>query len=217
MPDLVYTDSSGRVVTEPRLDSSGMKAGHLFRIEPRDLIKLPEGSRIFKLPGRRAVGYDRFSRRFVSSYAAAAAAFLPPGYTVTYSPAYTEALRPAELPLFSYAALARVAGSIFTAAVRVDKDIRHDARFINMAAVRANIRKARKSLRGNRLVRQLETCATEYGCPNAQNFFLGRYECPLPTSPSCNASCAGCISLKSSAGCGGQSRINFIPTPEEVS
>ena len=48
----------------------------------------------------------------------------------------------------------------------------------------------------NRVVRQLERCALEYGCRAAQNFFLGRHEGPLPVSIACNAQCVGCISLQ---------------------
>lgn len=216
MPDMVYAKRDGEIVAEPGLETCGMKGGRFFRLSRTELVKLPEGARLFKLPDRRAVGFDSSSGRFVSSEATAAAAFMPPGYTVTHSPAYIESGRPEELPLFSYAAVAGIGGALFAAAIRVDRDIRHDSGRIDMMAVRSNIRRFKRSLSGNRLVRQLETCATEYGCPNAQNFFLGRFECPLPTSPSCNASCAGCISLADKMRRGGQCRINFIPTPEEV-
>ena len=70
----------------------------------------------------------------------------------------------------------------------------------------------------NRLRQHLEKCALTYGCPAAKNFFLGRYEAPLPTSRHCNASCLGCISLQDNddmVHC--QDRIGFIPSPEEIS
>ena len=56
-----------------------------------------------------------------------------------------------------------------------------------------------------------------HGCPNAQNLFLSRYEAPLPTSPSCNAACAGCISYQKGAVQCSQPRIKFVPRPEEIS
>ena len=119
--------------------------------------------------------------------------------------------------MFSYAAAAFYKGSFYAAAIRVDKDIRHDSRFISLTKVRSRARRLRKELVGNRLVPHLERCALVYGCPNAQNFFLKRFECPLPTSPSCNASCAGCISFQKSSSCNAsQPRITFVPTPEEL-
>ena len=49
------------------------------------------------------------------------------------------------------------------------------------------------------------------------NFFLGRWEAPLPTSPICNAACLGCISLQSEGvPPASQDRITFVPTTEEV-
>jgi pyruvate-formate lyase-activating enzyme len=66
-------------------------------------------------------------------------------------------------------------------------------------------------------MRHLERCALEYGCPAAKNFFLGRYEAPLPTAVTCNANCLGCISLQTEnnlVAC--QERISFTPAPEEI-
>lgn len=69
----------------------------------------------------------------------------------------------------------------------------------------------------NRLREHLEKCALQYGCPAGKNFFLGRYEAPLPTSGHCNASCLGCISLQTSAEIpNSQDRISFTPSPEEI-
>jgi hypothetical protein len=49
------------------------------------------------------------------------------------------------------------------------------------------------------------------------NFFLGRWEPPLPTLPICNAACLGCISMQSEVvPPASQDRITFVPTAEEV-
>jgi len=46
---------------------------------------------------------------------------------------------------------------------------------------------------------------------------LSRYEAPLPTSPACNAQCAGCISYQPDKKCPvTQPRIKFIPRPDEI-
>jgi len=69
----------------------------------------------------------------------------------------------------------------------------------------------------NRLRGHLEKCALTYGCPAGKNFFLGRYEAPLPTSKYCNARCLGCISLqKNDEIPNSQDRISFTPSPEEI-
>jgi MoaA/NifB/PqqE/SkfB family radical SAM enzyme len=69
----------------------------------------------------------------------------------------------------------------------------------------------------NRLIGHLARCALAYGCPNAKNFFLSRYEAPLPISPSCNCNCIGCISYQPEKVFPvTQPRIKFIPTPEEI-
>jgi len=66
-------------------------------------------------------------------------------------------------------------------------------------------------------VQHLGKCCLTYGCPAARNYFLGRWEAPLPTSPICNARCVGCISLQPAGSCSAtQDRIRFVPTAEEI-
>jgi len=218
-PQLLLSDKKGRVYSHPELEATGMEAGYLSRLGAKYLIKLPPGSRLFMMPDRAPVGYDRAVDNFKipEDKHFAVGAHLTPGHTAIYSTAYKAIARPRPLPLFSYAAAALYKNEIFAAAMRVDKDCRHDPRFIDMARVRKNIAAFRKVFASNRLVRHLERCAISYGCAGAQNFFLSRYECPLPTSPSCNAACAGCISYqKEKIRAVSQPRIKFVPTPDEV-
>jgi pyruvate-formate lyase-activating enzyme len=79
------------------------------------------------------------------------------------------------------------------------------------------VKRMRRKLPQNRLRRHLEKCALRYGCPAGKNFFLGRYEAPLPTATTCNAGCLGCLSLQDGREitCS-QERIRFTPTPEEI-
>ena len=201
-----------------QLEAAGMKAGRFFKLSAADLIKLPLGSEIFKLPDRIAIAYDPAQLKFVEDKDnSPIAAFLPPGYTVTYNSAYKEIGMPRILPLFSYAACALRKGDIYAAAVRVDRSPCHDSRFMDMASVKKSTARLIKFFPGNRLVKHLKDCALCYGCPNAKNFFLSRYEAPLPVSPSCNAKCAGCISYQPDKEClPAQPRIKFIPKPEEL-
>lgn len=218
MPRLLYSDKKGRVFEFPGLEAVAMKAGRIFRIDPSELIELPEGSQLFSLPKRPAIGYDASSGQNVSSDGRfAVAAFLSPGYTATYNPAYLDDHASVSLPLFSYCAVVSYKQRAYVTAVRVDRDTRHNTQLIDMAAVKRNVKTFKKLFTKNRLISHLETCAVVYGCPNAQNFFLSRYECPLPTAPSCNARCAGCISYQPAKDiCATQPRIKFVPKPSEI-
>lgn len=197
-----------------------MKAGHLFRLSGSDLIKLPPGSRVFMLPSRAPIGYDPGKNEFVTADGLfGVAAFVRPGFAVTYNPSYLEDDDPGALPLFSYAACAFYKGELYTAAMQVDEDPRHDQRLIDIRLVKKNALKFKKIFGPNRLIAHLKDCALIHGCPNAQNFFLSRYEAPLPVSPSCNARCSGCISFQPAKRgfSASQPRIRFVPTPEELS
>src|SRR5206468_9863240 len=78
------------------------------------------------------------------------------------------------------------------------------------------IRAARRALPGNRLLQQLETCATDYRCLTAQTVFLRRGEGAIPVSPACNAACLGCISEQWGDVDSPQTRLGFAPTAAEI-
>lgn len=214
---LLVADAKGRIFEHPYLEAAGMKAGLFFRLDPKELIKLPPGSQLFKLPNRVPIGYEPQSGSFISvPDACAVAAFASPGYTIAYSVAYSELGSPDPLPLFAYGACASYKSEIYTTAIRTDKDKRHDSTLIDLRMVKKNIPRFKKLFPKNRLIRHLAECAMTHGCPNAQNLFLSRYEAPLPTSPSCNAACAGCISYQKGPIKCSQPRIKFVPSPEEI-
>ncbi len=179
------------------------------------------------LPQRSPLGYDPFTGEYVElkknpvvhggKTCYAVAAFLAPGYTATYSASYRQRKDARALPLFSYAAVACYKGRFYAAGTRVDREKRQELSGMDMSLLHRNVRKFRKAFPKNRLVKHLEGCAICYGCPAAKNFFLQRYECPMPTSPTCNARCIGCISYQQGKGCSvTQPRIKFVPTAEEV-
>ncbi len=51
-----------------------------------------------------------------------------------------------------------------------------------------------------------------------KKFCLGRWECPVPVSPACNANCIGCISFQPEEETivSTQDRLTFKPTAEEI-
>ncbi len=227
IPQLVVADEKNRIYSIPHLEAVGMSAGLFFRLPADELIKLPPGSRLFTLPDRLPVGYDSEAGDFITpdkdglsdgrNKVFAVAAFISPGYTATRSAAYKEIGKPKMLPLFSYAGVAFYKGSFYVSAVKIDNEPRHDPRFIDIGMVKKNVPLFKKMFPHNRLVSHLAECALTHGCPGAQNFFLKRCEGPLPSSPFCNARCAGCISYQPPGKCPAtQPRIKFTPTPEEV-
>jgi pyruvate-formate lyase-activating enzyme len=226
-PRLLVADGKGRICDVPGLEAAGMKGKEYFRLNGHDLVKLHQDSELFMLPARNPVGYDPGSGQFIQlkrnpflkrdEPCYAVAAFLPPGYTTIYSASYREKKSARLLPLFSYAAVAFYKGDLYAAGVRVDREKRQELKGMDRALLRKNVRDFRRLFPKNRLIRHLETCALIYGCPAGKNFFLKRYEGPLPTSPECNARCIGCISYQSGKACSvTQPRITFVPTPEEV-
>jgi pyruvate-formate lyase-activating enzyme len=180
------------------------------------------------MPGRIPVAWDEETGVFTSSErlriggreveCTAVAAFLPPGYVRTLLPATH--LRPGviTLPLYAYSSVGWKDGEFWATGVLIDPDPHWNPRYFQNDRVLA--RKVNTAIRKepkNRLIRQLARCALEYHCFAAKNAFFRRWECPLPTSPSCNADCLGCISLQPSESCpASQERIDFIPTLDEV-
>lgn len=222
-PTLVFADSSGRILDLPEMEALGSSAGRWVRPDPEDWIPLPPGSELFLLPGRAPVGYDPRKRRFEvvtdTPYGeiSAVAAFTAPAYTQSFSAAYRSRQDAPVLPLFAYGAVGWRGESFVTTALRVDPDPRQDSDRFDLAEIRRRARRRLKHSPNNRLLQHLGGCALSSGCPAARNLFLERWEAPLPTSPSCNAACLGCISLQQhSPVCATQERIRFVPTPEEI-
>lgn len=204
-----------------------MAAGYFSRLSVKDLIPLPSCSQLFMLPGRVAVAFDPSGGNFVrleehplspGEPCSPVAAFMAPGYTGTFSAAFDQGMVKDPLPLFSYTAAVFFKGQFYAAGVRVDRERRQDPRYMDLALMRKNIRAFKKRFPGNRLIAHLENCACVNGCPAAKNFFLQRYEAPLPTSPTCNCQCLGCISYqpKKTLIPATQPRIRFVPRPEEI-
>ena len=188
--------------------------------------KLPYGSELMYLPGRKPVLYNieagRLETLSKNPYAPQetifpVAAFNSPGYVITRVSAFRESGLASSLPLFSYGAVGWHKESFRSAVVRVDSEPRQDLRRMPRGKVVAGVERMRRRMPDNRLQAHLEKCALTYGCPAAKNFFLGRYEAPLPTAGQCNARCLGCLSLQENSEIPhSQDRIAFTPSPEEI-
>ncbi len=227
IPSLVFADLQGNITDFSSLNMAGMSGGQFFQPTLEDLIPLPDGSELFVLPGRLPVGYDMATgdpllleeNPYIPGEAIqAVAAFMSPAHTAILNSAYqTQAGKAPRLPLFAYTAVGWHQDRFWVTAFRSDPDKRQDACQFDQAAITRKTRKKLKENSNNRLVQHLGKCCLTYGCPAARNYFLGRWEAPLPTSPVCNARCVGCISLQPAGSCSAtQDRIRFVPTAQEI-
>ncbi len=206
--------------------AAGMAGSRLEPLCCKQTSDMPYGSELMYLPERKPVLLNiktgRFETLRENPYAPGekilpVAAFNSPGYVLTRVSAYRETRRAQTLPLFSYGAVGWHHHGFRSAVLQVDPEPRQDLRRMQPKDVRAGVEQMRKQLPNNRLRAHLENCALTYGCPAGKNFFLGRYEAPLPTAGQCNARCLGCLSLQNSSGIPhSQDRIAFTPSPQEI-
>ncbi len=204
----------------------GMEGSLMKCLSIKQTHRIPYGSELMLLPDRKPILYNLTTRRYEAlienphapgEAIFPVAAFNSPGYVITYISAYQESEKAGYLPLFSYGAVGWHRGDFRTAVVMVDPEPRQDLRRMKRDDIVAGIEAMRGNLPSNRLREHLETCALRYGCPAGKNFFLGRYEAPLPTAQQCNARCLGCLSLQKDLGIPhSQDRIRFTPSSKEI-
>lgn len=222
----VVANPSGEIFELEGYAPVGMAGSCLVPLSVENTIPMPFGSELMFLPERSPLLYDCQKSRIESvkenplsrsESVFPVSLFNSPGYVVRYVSAFTENETAGFLPLFSYGAVGWHHGRFRSAAVLVDSEKRQDLRLMKKEKVVTGIQQMRKKMPHNRLRAHLETCALEYGCPAAKNFFIGRYEAPLPTSQYCNARCLGCLSLQTNKAIPtSQKRIAFTPTAEEI-
>jgi len=222
----VVANRAGEIYELDEYAAVGMAAGNLAPLSMAETVLMPHGSELMRLPQRRPIVYNLRKNQVETlnedPYSPGepvypVAVFNSPGYMVTHVSAYEEQPKAEYLPLFSYGAVGWYGQGFQSAAMQVDTEPRQDLRRMPQDKIIAGVRQMRRKVPKNRLRRHLENCALVYGCPAAKNFFLGRYEAPLPASRSCNARCRGCISLQENTDIQpSQDRINFTPTPEEI-
>jgi pyruvate-formate lyase-activating enzyme len=220
---LLVSDEEGNVYDHPTLLLAGERGAGPEPIERAELIELPRGSDLFTLPRRTPVGIDPETgapvpvRRWLGGEARAVAAFLAPAHTSCHHAVWRTRRGAPPLPLYAYSAVGYADGRYWASAFRVDDDPRQDPWRFARGRIEAGVARLRAELPRNRVARQLERCALEYGCRAAQNYFLGRHEGPLPVSIACNAQCVGCISLQpDGAFRASHDRLRVAPTPREV-
>ena len=219
-PYLLYSDGQGNIFEDTSLFALGRSGWDAFEIPVEDWIELPNGGSLYELPGRRSIGMDASNGELrLCEKGWAVAAFIPPAHTGLYLTAYETTPDAPTLPLFCYTAAGWFDNKFFVPAVRIEKDIRQEAVGYDDQKISSGVEGILAAYPHNRLIKHLaDNCCLTYHCPAARNYFSGRWECPVPTSPACNANCIGCISFQpqEESIVSTQDRLTFKPTAEEI-
>jgi wyosine [tRNA(Phe)-imidazoG37] synthetase (radical SAM superfamily) len=217
-PFLVFADTTGAIYDHPELQMLVRRGRELALPRPDELIPVPEGSDLYLLPSRHALGLNPRTGQVESVGETAVAAFVRPGFTLSATAAYHTTPNAPTLPLFAYAPVGYARGRLWTTATLVDHDPRQIFTHIPQERIRTGAQRLSAALPNNRLIQHLTRCALTFCCPAAKNLALGRFEAPLPTSRTCNARCLGCISLQppDSGFPAPQNRIAFAPSVDEI-
>lgn len=216
----MYSDGKGNIFEDTSLYAIGRAGWDAFPIPVEDWIELPEGGTLYELPGRRGIGIDvKTGEMRLCELGWATAAFIPPAHTGLYLAAYETGPDAPTLPLFCYTAAGWHNDKFYVPAVRIEEDIRQECAGFDDVKIQTGVSEFLKAYPHNRLVKHLaENCCLTYNCPAARNYFMGRWECPIPSSPACNANCIGCISFQPSDEeiVSTQDRLTFKPSAEEI-
>lgn len=225
MPSLLVCDREGNIFDHPEFKMAGQSGRGVSPVFAEDVMEVPEGTKVFFLPESLAVGWDEKAGgpRTLKKYRAVTA-MLQAGYARCHLPAaeYPEGGPPpygchSYLPLWAYCSVGWLGGKLVASAFRVDPMEHSETCHYDDRVIAPRVREKVKEYSQNRLISHLSRCALEYHCFAAKNFFMERWEAPLPTAPACNAACIGCISLQPADCCpASQERITFIPTVEEL-
>ena len=219
-PYILYSDGKGNIFEDTSLYTTGRSGWDAVPVPEEDWIELPDGGSLYELPGRRGIGIDvNTGEMRLCEKGFAVAAFIPPAHTGLYLAAYETEKDAPTLPLFCYTAVGWDDDKFYVPAVRIEQDIRQECAGYDNGKIKSGAEHLLQAYPHNRLVKHLiENCCLTYSCPAARNFSLGRWECPVPSSPACNANCIGCISFQPQEESipSTQDRLVFKPTAEEI-
>lgn len=219
-PLLLYSDGNGNIFEDETLYAVGRSGWDAYPVAPEDWMALPEGGNLYELPGRRGIGIDvKTGEMRLCEKGWAVAAFIPPAHTTLFLSAYETLPDGPTLPLFCYTAAGWHNDEFYVTALRIERDVRQEAAGYDDVAIAFGSAQLAAAYPNNRLVQHLmHTCCNTYHCPAARNLSLGRWECPIPVSPACNANCIGCVSFQpeDETITSPQDRLTFKPTAEEI-
>jgi wyosine [tRNA(Phe)-imidazoG37] synthetase (radical SAM superfamily) len=200
---LLVADPDGKVIEHPWLLATARSGEEVGPPQERP-IPLPRGAQLVHLPGRLPVGLNPDTgdlelvrelslgkRTFVPN---AVGALLPPGYTRTLLPGEVKADGAPLLPQWAYTAAAWKDDHPVAWGLRTDTRMHWDPEKYSTPEMKDLVKAQLTRFPGNRVLKQLQTCALLYRCFTSQNIFYTRDEGAIPASVMCNARCVGCIS-----------------------
>lgn len=200
----MVADCNGNIFDHPHLAMLAWDGESWRKPLDHELIALPKGSDVFVLPGRAPWAVDPLTDEPIevvgdenTGELQAVAAFVAPAYARLLHPAFDTRPGAPDLTLYAYTAIGWKNGRFVVPALRIDADQRQDPYRFDIEEVQAGVTESRTSLPNNLAIKHVEHCALVYHCRAAQNFFLGRWEAPMPAASTCNAACVGCISDQS--------------------
>lgn len=219
-PYVLYADGNGNVFEDTSLYACGRSGYYANEVALEQWVPLPEGGNLYELEGRRSVGVDvETGEMRICEKGWAVAAFIPPAFTGLSMASFMNTPEAPTLPLFCYTAVGWYEGEFYVTAVRIEQDIRQESVGYDQAKVDTGMKTLLEQYPNNRLVEHLaNNCSMRYECPAARNYFMGRWECPVPSSPACNSNCLGCISFQPEHESidSSHDRLSFKPTAGEI-
>ena len=156
-PRLVIADAQGNIYDDPELQMVCRKGYEFSLPKPDELIPLPEGSELFLLPGRNAIGMNPENGQLETTEELAVAAFVSPAHTLTAHAAYMTGNNAPVLPLFAYGAVGYANNRFYVCAKKVDEDVRQVFTGIPQAKIEKKARELMRLYPKNRLMRHLMT------------------------------------------------------------
>lgn len=227
LPYMLYADKEGNVYEHPYYRMAGFSGASIARISVKDLIPMPQFSKLFFIPDCPPIGLDPSTGKHKTVSKAeiegklkkcyAVAAFLEPGIVRSHLPAVDYTSKSYILPMWGYTAVGFKKDDYWAAGFRIEYNHKWDPRNYDDKKLIPAIKKFQRTYTTGPLVRHLVNCATNNHCFAAKNLFFKRWEAPLPVSRTCNADCLGCLSLQPDHSCDpSHQRISFRPDKDEI-
>ncbi len=227
LPYMLYADSSGTIYEHPYYRMAGCSGASIVALEDGDLIRMPEFSKLFFIPGCPPIGLDPSTGEYSSvpeiedsgviKKCLAVASFPEPGIVRSHLPAADYSNKSYILPMWGYAATGFRDDNYWLAGFRIEYNNKWDPRNYDDRDLMPAIKEYKRREMSGPLVEHLIHCAVNNHCFAAKNLFLKRWEAPLPVSRGCNADCIGCLSLQSDHSCrSSHQRISFRPDKDEI-
>lgn len=227
LPYMLYADTDGNVYEHPYYRLIGASGNSCEIIGNKDLMPMPEFSKLFFIPDCPPVGLDPRTGKFkvvktikvdgVTQKCLAVAAFMEPGIVRSHLPAVDYSKKSYILPMWGYTAVGFKDDRYHIAAFRIEYNHKWDPSNFDDRELVPAIKKFKKTGRYGALSEHLTNCAVNNHCFAAKNLFLKRWEAPLPVARTCNAACLGCLSLQPDNQCSSShQRIAFKPDINEI-